>query len=208
MNFMAFTTVKNTHRQNFPVQQKGVALLMSLIILLILTILGLSALTSSTNQEQISSNIQQAKTSFYSAQSAVNGYTNEGNAGNDLTNNAHILALTRAAANPANINSTAAADALERCVAADGSNSANCATAYLQGVFKARTRAWYRGCAGPATECPGFSLGVGTTMPGCHRYQVEGTGWVDMDGTAAPDANEETQAVVDQWLSEVALCAP
>ena len=208
MNFMAFSTSKNPIRQNIPAQQKGVALLMSLIILLILTILGLSALTSSTNQEQISSNIQQAKTAFYSAQSGVNGYTNEGNAGNDLTNAAHILALTRAAADPANINSTLAADALERCVAADGSNSANCATAYLQGVFKARTRAWYRGCLGPATECPGFSLGVGATMPGCHRYQVEGTGWVDMDGTAAPDANEETQAVVDQWLSEVALCAP
>jgi len=202
------STVVKMENINHLAKQQGVALMLSLIMLLILTILGLSALTSSTNQEQISANIQQSKTAFYAAQSGVNSYTNEGNTGNDLTNNLHILALTRALANTANFNSTSVSNALERCVTTNGLNSANCATAYLQGVFKARTRTWYRGCLGPATACPGFSMGVGVTMPGCHQYQVEGTGWVDMDGNGAPDTTEETQVIVDQWLTEVALCGP
>ncbi len=208
MNFITLAGVKNISRIASASQQQGVALLMSLIILVVLIVLGLSALTGSTSQEQISSNIQQAKTAFYSAQSGVNAYTNEGNAGNDLVNPTHILAQTRAVADLSNPNNNSPLVALERCVDASGNNNANCAGAFIQGIFKARTRTWYRGCQGPATACPGFSMGVGASMPGCHLYQVEGTGWIDMDGNGVPDNNTETKAVVDQWLSEVALCAP
>ncbi len=201
------------YRQSFNVnyffnrRQSGSALLVSLIFLVVLTVLGLTALNSGTNETQISSNLQQAKTAFYAAQSGANAYINQGNAGNDLTEAAHLLALTRAAANAADFNSTNLADALTRCAAADGTNNADCDATFLQANFKARTDTWYRGCSGPATECPGFSLGVGTTIPGCHRYQVQGTGWIDLDNSGSvPSSVEETQVIVDQWLSEVALC--
>jgi len=189
------------------VKQQGSALLISLIFLVVLTILGLTALNSGTADTQISSNLQQSKTAFYAAQSAANAYTNQGNSGNDITEATHLLAVTRAAANPANFASTNVADALTRCTAANGTNSADCNNTFLQANFKARTDTWYRGCQGPATECPGFSLGVGTTIPGCHRYQIQATGWIDLDNTGDMPSNvEETQVIVDQWLSEVALC--
>ena len=187
--------------------QKGSALLMSLIFLVVLTVLGLTALNSGTIDTQVSSNLQQSKTAFYAAQSGANAYTNQGNAGNDLTEPGHILAVTRAAANTADYQSTNVVDALTRCAAANGTNNADCDATFLQANFKARTDTWYRGCNGPATECPGFSLGVGTTIPGCHRYQVQGTGWIDLDNSGSTPSNiEETQVIVDQWLSEVALC--
>jgi len=187
--------------------QQGSALLMSLIFLVVLTVLGLTALNSGTIDTQVSSNLQQAKTAFYAAQSAANAFTNQGNAGNDLIEAGHILAATRAAANPVDPDSINVADALTMCVGANGVNNADCNATFLQANFKARTDTWYRGCNGPATECPGFSLGVGTTIPGCHRYQVQGTGWIDLDNAgAAPSNIEETQVIVDQWLSQVALC--
>ncbi len=193
--------------KNVPQKQTGSALLISLIFLVILTVLGLAALTSSTNEAEMTSNLQQSVTAFNTAQSGTNAYTNEGNAGNDLTEAGHILVLTRAAANAADFDSVNVADALTRCAAANGTNNADCDATFLQENFKARTDTWYRGCQGPATECPGFSLGVGTTIPGCHRYQVQGTGWIDLDNAGATPTNlEETQVIVDQWLSEVALC--
>ncbi len=211
---MSASTYKANNLKLTPALEQGSALLMSLIFLVILTVLGLAALNSSTNETQISTNIQQAKTAFYTAQSGSNAYVNEGNTGNDLdpgvAGQNHILTLTRNAADPGDLDSTDLADALTRCAQADGTNGVTCAgNFYLQENFKARTDTWYRGCNGPATECPGFSLGVGTTIPGCHLYQVQGTGWIDLDGAdAAPSNSEETQAIVDQWLTEVALCPP
>jgi Tfp pilus assembly protein PilX len=179
----------------------------SLIILLILTLLGVSALSTSTNSELAASNMQQAKLAFYAAQSGVDAFRTVGNAGNDLTNNNHILALTRNLMNPADPDSINPANALEGCSDRNGLLQLDCAASYLEGLLKARVRSWYRGCQGPATACPGFSLGVGMVMPGCHRYQVEGTGWLDADGTAVPEGQDETQSVVEQWFTEVALCA-
>jgi len=187
--------------------QSGAVLVVSLIMLMVLTVLGISALSTGTNSEQAAANIQQAKIAFFAGQSAVDSFAFEGNAGNDLTNPNQILALTRALANPNNYASTSTANALTRCTAGNGSNQVDCAVNYLGSIFKARSRAWYRGCLGPATACPGFSLGVGMASPGCHRYQIEGTGWVDLDGSAAPDGVNEPQATVDEWFSEVALCA-
>jgi Tfp pilus assembly protein PilX len=204
---MNLITTQKTLTRYYSNKEQGSALLVSLIFLVVLTILGLTALNSGTTDTQISSNLQQAKTAFYSAQSGANAYTNQGNTGNDLIEPGHVLAATRAAANTANFASTNVADALTRCAAANGTNSADCDTTFLQANFKARTDTWYRGCNGPATECPGFSLGVGTTIPGCHRYQVQATGWIDLDSSGAMPSNiEETQVIVDQWLSQVALC--
>ncbi len=188
-------------------RQNGATLVVALVILMILTVLGVSALTTSTNSESAAASIQQARLAFYSAQSGLGALRTVGNAGNDLTDPGHILALTRNLMDPANPNSTDPANALVRCADRNGLLVADCTAAFLEDVFKSRVRVWYRGCQGPATACPGYSLGVGLTMPGCHRYQAEGTGWIDMDGNGTPDNSDETQGTVEQWFTEVALCA-
>ncbi len=53
-------------------RQRGVALAISLILLLALTILGVATLTSTRFQEQITSNAQQKAVSFEAAESAIN----------------------------------------------------------------------------------------------------------------------------------------
>ena len=53
-------------------KQQGVALAISLILLVALTILGVATLTSTRFQEQITSNAQQKAVSFEAAESAIN----------------------------------------------------------------------------------------------------------------------------------------
>ena len=53
-------------------RQQGVALAISLILLVALTILGVATLTSTRFQEQITSNAQQKAVSFEAAESAIN----------------------------------------------------------------------------------------------------------------------------------------
>lgn len=54
-----------------PANQRGVALIMSLVILLILTILGIAAMRTSTLQEKMSANIQESTRVFQVAESGL-----------------------------------------------------------------------------------------------------------------------------------------
>ena len=59
-------------KSTFYPKQQGVALAISLILLVALTILGVATLTSTRFQEQITSNAQQKAVSFEAAESAIN----------------------------------------------------------------------------------------------------------------------------------------
>jgi len=55
-----------------PRQQRGVALVMALVMLLILTILGITAMNTSSLEEKMSGNVQESTRSFQAAESGVN----------------------------------------------------------------------------------------------------------------------------------------
>lgn len=68
--------VSNLHRpvaepQMHMGRQQGIALVMGLIILLILTIMGVTAIKSTTSQERMASNFQQQAQTFHGAESAI-----------------------------------------------------------------------------------------------------------------------------------------
>ena len=54
------------------VQQRGVALVMALVILFILTLLGIASMSTSTLQEKMAGNIQEATRAFQAAESGIN----------------------------------------------------------------------------------------------------------------------------------------
>ena len=55
----------------FPQQQSGMALIIGLVILLVMTLLGATAMRSSSMQEKISSNMYERNLSFQAAESAL-----------------------------------------------------------------------------------------------------------------------------------------
>ncbi len=62
-----------THYINIPVavNQRGMALIMAMVILMILTILGITAMTTSSLEEKMSGNIQEQTRAFQAAESGV-----------------------------------------------------------------------------------------------------------------------------------------
>lgn len=55
-----------------PLSQRGMALVMALVMLMILTILGLAAMSTSSLEEKMSGNIQESTRAFEAAESGIN----------------------------------------------------------------------------------------------------------------------------------------
>jgi len=66
----------NAHR-NFPRQQQGVALIVGLMLLLVLTIISLSALKNTTRQQLMTTNSELSIRTFAAAESAIRDVFNE-----------------------------------------------------------------------------------------------------------------------------------
>lgn len=65
--------MKNPGMRFIPIRaQRGAALIMALVILLVLTVLGISALTTTTLEEKMSGNTQETTRAFEAAESGVN----------------------------------------------------------------------------------------------------------------------------------------
>lgn len=61
-----------TRRNPDPALQRGMALVMALVMLMILTILGITAMTTSSLEEKMSGNIQESTRAFEAAESGIN----------------------------------------------------------------------------------------------------------------------------------------
>lgn len=68
---------------SFP-SQRGMALIMALVILLILTILGVTAMTTSSLEEKMSGNIQEQNRAFHAAESGISKVVLDPNAYNPV----------------------------------------------------------------------------------------------------------------------------
>jgi len=64
-------------KHTMPKQQQGAVLMISLILLLVMTVLGLSTMNTSVMQEKMAANSQNINTTFQAAESAVTSVTNE-----------------------------------------------------------------------------------------------------------------------------------
>ncbi len=175
------------HYQNRLHKQAGAALFISLILLLALTIIGLSAANRSTLQERMAANVHLRNVAFNAAESAIGGFMVEASTGNKLDQN-HMLSELRLTGT-----------LTDRCFDQTGAR-VTCGSATLDGdrsgVIKSEVSAQIVDDCNPIS-CGGYSLGsvAATGGIGCRVYQIDGSGQV---GT-------QTQST-SLWAYEVSVC--
>ena len=147
-------------------KQSGAVLFVSLILLLALTIIGLSAANRSNLQTRMASNMHVQNLTFNAAESAIGAFVVDSFTGDKLTPG-HILYDLR-------INGALAGV----CYDSAGARVA-CAGVYLDGdrssKLQAQLDATVLSDCNP-TACGGFSLGLGGNRIGCRVFKVDGTG--------------------------------
>lgn len=154
----------------FGYRQQGAALLVSLIILLVLSIIGISAMRGGLLQSLIAANSQQSEMAFSAADAGASAtiYT----ASQQGVAEGGILA-----------SATAAAGATVSLEVDSAGNAATAAgdVAFLDAgratpITTATTTVAWQGCT---ASCPGYSMRVGdTNRPGCHSFEIDSTGSV------------------------------
>lgn len=155
---------------NMFAKQKGVALFVSLIMLLVLTIIGLSAAQRSNIQEKMAANTHMQNMAFNAAESAIGGFLAEANAGDKVNDPNHILYNLRIteSLNDQCYNQFGARVACDTAPSLDGDKA---------GVVKSQMSvAITQPCN--TQICGGYSMGQGAGSTGCRIYQVDATGQV------------------------------
>ncbi len=175
-------------------RQKGMSLLVVLMLLAAVTIATLSVMKSGVFSEKQASNLQEKSLSFNGAQSSNNGVIESFRYDKDIIGAAVI----------------AGDNGINTCIDHKGDVITNCNTVVSideeNGVLKGSTNTVYRECQ-RASKCPGFSAGmlVENTI-GCNTFQHNGTAWVDSTNNDARDENESLTEI-EQWSLVVAACA-
>jgi Tfp pilus assembly protein PilX len=185
-------------------KQTGAALFTALVFLLILTLIGVTAMRDSGLSERMSSNAQVSQMAYQAAESAIDRYIAEYNY------NVHSPALAEADVDlkiaflSTYLPITTATSFFEYCLDQATSVKANyplntpagnCGTTTIDGgqnAVSARNRVTYEGCPG---SCPKYSLGLGKQKVSCHVLKMEAEGTVD-----------QTTAMVDQWVTLQGPC--
>jgi len=169
-------------------KQGGAALFISLIMLIVLTVIGLSSMQRSNMQERMAANTHVGNMAFNSAESAIGGFVVDANTGNRL-DPAHILSKLR---DVGNINS--------QCYDQYGGWSDCDGTIFLDGdrssaIVSQMNASVFEECN--VVMCGGFSLGGSSTSTlGCRIFQVDGVGQV-----AATSVSNSL------WAYEVTVCS-
>ncbi len=176
----------NIRNTKFANKQSGAALFVSLIMLIALTIIGLSAANRSNLQERMASNLHIQNLAFNAAESAVGGFVVDSYTGNKL-DPAHVLYDLRINETLSNV-----------CYDFAGVRQP-CGGVYLdgdkQGAIEAQLEVTVLQKCNPRA-CGGFTLGANASGTiGCRVYEIEGTGKV---GT-----KEERSTL---WAYEVTTC--
>lgn len=189
--------------------QSGAALFTALIFLLILTLIGTTALRDSGLSERMSTNAQISQMAFNAAESAMDRYIAEYN----YNVNAVAVSETEVSDKVTHLGKYLPLQTsdgwLEYCLDNNSSvlsrftdNSGEmifktpvtCSTALdgAQNAVTAKNRVSYQGCPG---SCPRYSLGLGKQKVSCHVLLLEAEGTVD-----------QTTANIDQWVTLQGPC--
>jgi len=168
-------------------KQSGAALFISLIMLLALTVIGLSAASRSNLQERMASNMHIKNLAFNAAESAVGGFVVDSHTGNKL-DPGHVLYDLRINGSLNN-----------KCYDNTGARL-DCGAVYLDSDRGGRITAQVdvdilQDCNPQA--CGGFSIGDGKSSGGigCRLYKIDGT------GTAGGKTESSSM-----WAYEVTAC--
>jgi len=170
-----------------PQKQQGAALFVSLIMLIALTIIGLSAAQRSTLQERMAANVHVQNVAFNAAESAIGGFMLEAGTGNKLLPT-HMLFQLRTTGS-----------ITDKCYDATGTR-VPCGSAYLDGdksnAVLSMVDAQIVDDCNPKS-CGGYSLGSVAAAGGigCRIYQIDGTGQVG-----------NQTASTSLWAYEVSVC--
>lgn len=174
-------------------KESGFSLVISLLLLMTLTIIGLSIMRSGVLSEKQASNIQEKSVSFHGAQSSNNSVIET------YRYDQTILAQTLNAKDLK----------IKTCVDHTGSVTTDCDTTptidSATGVLKGGTDTTYQGCP-KAFKCVGNSAGMNNqNSVGCNVFQHQGEAWVDADRDGVEDANE-AKTQIEQWSLLVSAC--
>ena len=151
-------------------QQRGAALLVAMIMLVALTVIGLSASQRSSLQERMAANVHLNNLSFNAAESAIGGFIRESNQGDKNFDINHILYKVR----------TLAAQQHSYCFDGNGDSATCDGTVWLDrnNSLEAKIEACVVDDCN-VVMCGGFSLGQGTSgRIGCRIFKLDGTGTV------------------------------
>ncbi len=166
-------------------QQSGAVLFVSLILLLALTIIGLSAANRSNLQTRMAANVHVQNLTFNAAESAVGAFVVDSFTG-DKKLPGHILYDLRINGSLSSV-----------CYDQYGTRIA-CAGVYLDGdrsgSLKSAVTATLLSDCNPAA-CGGFSMAVGGSRSGCRTFKIDGTGTL----------GNQTQST-SMWAFELTRC--
>jgi len=150
-------------------KQQGVALFVALIMLLVLTIIGLSAAQRSNLQESMAANTHLQNMTFNAAESAIGGFLAEANTGNKTLPGHMIFTLRSDSVN-------------NQCYDEAGVRSDCAGGAHLDGdkaraIVSKMSVSVFDPCN--RLVCGSYSLGGGSGRDiGCRIFQVDATGAV------------------------------
>jgi len=168
-------------------RQGGAALFVSLIMLIVLTVIGLSSMQRSNMQERMAANAHVGNMAFNSAESALGGFVVDANTGNRL-DPAHILSQARSVG------------IANKCYDQTGSWSDCDGTIFLDGdrsdaaVVSKMQASVFDECN--TLMCGGFSVGGSGSGLGCRIFQVDGTGEIGNSSVSN-----------SLWAYEVTVCS-
>jgi len=175
--------------------QQGAALFVSLIILLILTIIGLSASQRGHLQERVAGNTHVRNMLFNSAESAVGGFLVEANTGN-RSDPSHMLYTLRIEGSLNNMcyNQLGQRAPCDGSVYLDGDKGAGAIASSLDVIV-------VEDCN--TQMCSGFSLGQAGGGYGCRIFRADGVGSMGSFSGGTPTGQ---QASTTLWAYEVTAC--
>ncbi|MCW8999915.1 MAG: PilX N-terminal domain-containing pilus assembly protein [Kangiellaceae bacterium] len=171
-------------------QQSGAALFVSLIMLLILTIVGLSAAQRGSLQEKVAANVHMEHMAFNAAESAIGSFMIEAATG-DSAQSGHVLYEVRTTNT-----------VTDRYFNNAGSrvSSGYIDSDHGSDVHSIITPSVAQDCS--TSMCGGFSLGTSNSAAGvgCRIYQLDAQGSVGPIGTPVKSVSTST------WAYEVTIC--
>ena len=181
-------------------RQHGVVLVVALLVLLSLTILGVSAVSSSLNQNKMATSMQQSGLAFDAAEAALAGVFFESEDEVLLTNAALLDPLSQARQGTQFDPITEALSCTEstkwtnRQMTKAGLKTNAIHTAEGDYQTEVKTRSWSRTAFVREQACRGSSNVIGGSNINCHVFVVRGCGQVD--GRSTIVANSVSAAVL------------
>ncbi len=181
-------------------RQHGVVLVLALLVLLSLTILGVSAVSSSLNQNKMATSMQQSGLAFDAAEAALAGVFFESEDEVLLTNTALLDPLSQARQGTQFDPNAEALSCREntkwtnRQMTNAGLKTNAVHTAEGDYQTEVKTRSWSRTAFVREQACRGSSNVIGGSNINCHVFVVRGCGQVD--GRSTIVANSVSAAVL------------